>query len=254
MRNTIHILIVFIFAFIGTFFIMNGAFNRLLLTLFNSGNVIILLLVLILITLIFNKDTGHILKQMNRYTWLIIICYLSATLAMEYQNYKISVPFEGVFMTLPLVLAFIYWSQKNNSLLSLKGSGIIKKEEFKIDLFLITTSFLLAGFVFLIMNLNNSDLRAFWPFFIIFISVFGYIFSLIYALLGLLLDENHKQYTLIFSIIIMSVYSLLSIFPSKVQVLNIMEIETFYAISILLLSLHLGFILGFQLKLKRLKS
>jgi len=69
-----------------------------------------------------------------------------------------------------------------------------------------------------------------------------------------LLDENHKQYTLTLSIIIMSIYSLLSIFPSKVEVLNIMEIETFYAISILLLSLHLGFILVFQLKLKRLKS
>jgi hypothetical protein len=182
MRDTIHIFIAFIFALIGTFIMMNGSFNWLLITLFMNRNVLILPVLFIMIILMFNKKTGGILKQINRYTWLIIICYLSGTLAMEYQSYMLSVPFEGVFMTLPLVLAFIYWSQKNNKLLFLNGSEITKKEGFKIDSFLITTSFLLAGFVSLTMDLNNSDLRAFWPFFIFFISVFGFIFSLIYSL------------------------------------------------------------------------
>ncbi|ERH41135.1 hypothetical protein N750_17325 [Legionella pneumophila str. Leg01/53] len=87
---------------------------------------------------------------------------------MEYQSYKLSVPLEGIFMTLPLVLAFVYWSQRNNKLLLLNGSEITKKEGFKIDLFLITSSFLLAGFVSLMMDSNNSDLRDFWPFLIFF--------------------------------------------------------------------------------------
>lgn len=254
MRDTIHIFIAFIFAFIGTVFMMNGSFNWLLMTLFNNVNVIILLVLFIVITLIFNKNTGRTLKQINRYTCLIIICYLSGTLAMEYQSYKLSVPFEGIFMTLPLVLAFIYWSQKNNKLLFLSGSEITKKEGFKIDLFLITTSFLLAGFVSLMMDLNNSDLRSFWPFFIFFISVFGFIFSLIYSLSGLVFNESHKKYTLFFSVAIMSIYSLLSVFPRRIGVFNLVEIETFYVIPILLLLLHLGFILGFQLKLKLSKS
>ncbi|HFD2303119.1 TPA: hypothetical protein ACF2P4_001411, partial [Legionella pneumophila] len=87
-------------------------------------------------------------------------------------------------MTLPLVLAFVYWSQRNNKLLLLNGSEITKKEGFKIDLFLITSSFLLAGFVSLMMDSNNSDLRDFWPFLIFFVSAFGFIFSLIYSLSG----------------------------------------------------------------------
>lgn len=255
MRNTIHILIAFFFAFIGTFIMLNGSFNWFLRTLFSYINVIILpvLFIIIIIILIFNRKTGGILKQINRYTWLIIICYLSGILAMEYQSYKISVPFEGVFMTLPLVLFFIYWSQKNNKLLLLNGSEITKKDEFKIDLFLITTSFLLAGFVSLLMDFNNSDLRAFWPFYIFFISVFGFIFSLIYSLSGHFFKVNHKKYTLFFSVAITSIYSLISVFPRRIGGLNLVEIETFYAISILLLSLHLGFILGFQLKqLKKL--
>ena len=254
MRDTIHIFIAFIFAFIGTVFMMNGSFNWLLISLFMNINFIILPVLIIMIILMFYKKTGGILKQINRYTWLIIICYLSGTLAMEYQSYKISVPFEGIFMTLPLVLAFIYWSQKINKLLFLNSSIITKKEGFKIDLFLITTSYLLAGFVTLMMDLNNSDLRSFWPFFIFFISVFGFIFSLIYSLSGLVFNESHKKYTLYFSVAIMSIYSLLSVFPRRIWVFNLVEIETFYAIPILLLSLHLGYILGFQLKLKLSKS
>lgn len=254
MRDTIHIFIAFIFAFIGTFIMMNGSFNGLFATRFMNINVIILSVLFIMIPLIFNKKTGGILKQINRYTWLIIICYLSGSLAMEYQSYKLSVPFEGMFMTLPLVLAFIYWSQKNNKLLFLKSSEITKKEGFKIDLFLITTPFLLAGFVSLMMDLNNSDLRAFWPFFIFFVSLFGFIFSLFYSLSGLAFIESHKKYTVFFSVVIMSIYSLLSFLPRRVGVFNLMEIETFYAIPILLLTLHLVFISGFQLKTKLSKN
>ena len=44
-------------------------------------------------------------------------------------------------MTLPLVIALIYWSQKNNDILFLSGSYISSLNGFKIDLFLITTSF-----------------------------------------------------------------------------------------------------------------
>ena len=52
-------------------------------------------------------------------------------------NYKFSVPFEGIFMTLPLVLAFIYWAQKSNDILLLSGLNITKKDGFNFDLFLL---------------------------------------------------------------------------------------------------------------------
>ncbi|ERH41134.1 hypothetical protein N750_17320 [Legionella pneumophila str. Leg01/53] len=63
-----------------------------------------------------------------------------------------------------------------------------------------------------------------------------------------------KKYTIFFSVAIISIYSLLSVSPRKIEVFNLVEIETIYAISILLLSLHLGFLIGFQLKIKLSKS
>ncbi|HDV5773756.1 TPA: hypothetical protein RJD76_002908 [Legionella pneumophila] len=173
---------------------------------------------------------------------------------MEYQTYKFSVTLEGVFMTFPLVMAFIYWSYKNNKIFLLNSSVMTKKEAFKTDLFLISTSFLLAGFLSLMMDLNNSDLRAFWPFLILFISIYGFVFSLIYALLGLFLNENHTKYTLFFASAIMLIYSLLSFFPRKIGLLNSAEIEIIYALPIILLFLHLVFIVGFQIKRRQLKN
>ncbi|HFD2298426.1 TPA: hypothetical protein ACF2PW_003305, partial [Legionella pneumophila] len=66
--------------------------------------------------------------------------------------------------------------------------------------------------------------------------------------------DSHKKYTIFFSVAIISIYSLLSVSPRKIEVFNLVEIETIYAISILLLSLHLGFLIGFQLKIKLSKS
>ncbi|WP_131795977.1 hypothetical protein [Fluoribacter gormanii] len=214
----------------------------------------VIIMLALFIMLLFSKKIIKGLKKINRYTWLIIVCYLSGTLTMEYQTYKFSVPLEGVFMTFPLVMAFIYWSYKNNKIFLLNSSVMTKKEAFKTDLFLISTSFLLAGFLSLMMDLNNSDLRAFWPFLIFFISIYGFVFSLIYALLGLFLNENHKKYTLFFASAIMLIYSLLSFFPRKIGLLNSAEIEIIYALPIILLFLHLVFIVGFQIKRRQLKN
>ncbi|HAU0661265.1 TPA: hypothetical protein JBG89_11585 [Legionella pneumophila] len=252
MRDKVHIFIAFIFALIGTFFMMNGSFNRLLMTV--PIDVPVIIMFALFIMLLFSKKIIKGLKKINRYTWLIIVCYLSGTLAMEYQTYKFSGPLEGVFMTFPLVMAFIYWSYKNNKIFLLNSSEMTKKEAFKTDLFLISTSFLLAGFLSLMMDLDNSDLRAFWPFLIFFISIYGFIFSLIYALSGLFLNENHTKYTLFFASAIMLIYSLISFLPRKIGLLNGGEIEVFYALSIILLFLHLVFILGFQVKMRLLKN
>jgi hypothetical protein len=81
MRDTIHIFIAFILAFIGTFIMINGLFNWLLITLIININVINLPVLFIMIILIFNKNTWVILKKIHRYTWLIIICYLSKNLS-----------------------------------------------------------------------------------------------------------------------------------------------------------------------------
>ncbi len=55
MRDSIHIFIAFIFAFIGTFIMMNGSLNWLLITLFMNINVIKIPVLFIMIILICNK-------------------------------------------------------------------------------------------------------------------------------------------------------------------------------------------------------
>ena len=122
MRDTVQIFIAFIFALIGTFFMMNGSYNRLLMTV--PIDVPVIIMFALFIMLLFSKKIIKVLKKINRYTWLIIVCYLSGTLTMEYQTYKFSVPLEGVFMTFPLVMAFIYWSYKNKKIFLLNGCDL----------------------------------------------------------------------------------------------------------------------------------
>lgn len=247
MRETIHVVLAFSLAFVVTFITMNGQISLLLMTI--HINKYIVILTIIIVAIIFSNKLTRGLREINRYSWLIIGCYLSATLAIEYQTYKFSVPFEGMLMTAPLVIAFIFWSQKNNKLLCLRKSEITKIDGFKIDIFLITTSFLLAGCFSLIVGLDNSDLRAFWPFLIILISLYGFIFSFIYSIIALALNDNHKRYTLLFMAIIVSTYSTLSLFPKNIWLFNLMGVGIFYAISIILFSIHLLVMLACHLNM-----
>ena len=98
------------------------------------------------------------------------------------------------------------------------------------------------------MDLNNSDLRAWWPFLIVFISLYGFIFSLAYSISGLTFHENHKKYTLFVASTIITIYSLLRFLPKNIWLLNLMKFETFYSISIILLSIHLFVLLAWNLK------
>lgn len=75
-----------------------------------------------------------------------------------------------------------------------------------------------------------------------------------YSLLGLFFDADHKKYTLFFASVILTMYSLLSFLPRKLELLSLVKIEPFYAISILLLLIHLGFVLGVQFKIRGSKK
>ena len=86
MHNTIRVISAFIIALISTFFMMNGQLARLAKAFFMNTDVIIVLV--IIIAIIFFKHIVQLMKNINRYSWLILGCYLSGTLAMEYQTYN----------------------------------------------------------------------------------------------------------------------------------------------------------------------
>ena len=177
MRYTLSIVLAFVMALLGTIIMFNiPIYDIELLFLINRKPIFILLLIIGLLT---HKIWINCFKKINRYSWGIIVFYMSGTFIMEYQTHQYSVPFEGNFITAPLILAFIFWSQKTNDYLLSIDKRYSSSDGFKVDLFLIATAFLITGCISLITEMNNVDLRGFWPFYLFFISVYGFIFSLI---------------------------------------------------------------------------
>ncbi len=212
MRYTLPILLAFILALLGTFFMLNmPIYDIELFFIINRMPIFILLLIIGLLT---HKGWINGFKKINRYSWVIIVFYLSGSLIMGYQTHQYSVPFDGIFITTPLILAFIFWSQKTSDYLLSINKKYSSSNGFKVDLFLITTAFLVTGCISLITEINNVDLRGFWPFYLFFISVYGFIFSLIYSAISLQFKVEHKNYTFCFSAVIVLSYSLLFYFQN----------------------------------------
>ncbi|HHS8465242.1 TPA: hypothetical protein ACTUXY_003037 [Legionella pneumophila] len=250
MRYTLPILLAFALALLGTFFMLNMPINDIeLFFIINGMPIFILLLIIGLLT---HKGWINGFKKINRYSWGIIAFYLSGTLIMEYQTHQYSVPFEGIFITTPLIMAFIFWSQKTNDYLLSMNKTYSSSDGFKVDLFLITTAFLVTGCISLITEINNVDLRGLWPFYLFFISVFGFTFSLIYSAISLQFKVEHKSYTLYFSVIIVLLYSLLFLFPKHNFLFDLVGIEPFYRLLLIMISIH--FLICFMSKMKRKTS
>lgn len=130
MRYTLPILLAFILALLGTFFMLNMP--------------------------IYDIELFFIINRMPIFILLLIIGLLT---------HQYSVPFEGIFITTPLILAFIFWSQKTSDYLLSIDKAYSSSDGFKVDLFLITTAFLVTGCISLITEINNVDLRGFWLFY-----------------------------------------------------------------------------------------
>lgn len=173
---------------------------------------------------------------------------------MEYQTHQYSVPFEEIFITTPLILAFIFWSQKTSDYLLSIDKAYSSSHGFKVDLFLTTTAFLVTGCISLITEINNVDLRGFWPFYLFFISIYGFIFSLTYLAISLQFKAEHKNYTLCFSAIIVLLYSLLFLFPKHNFLFDLVGIEPFYGLLLITISIHFLICSIFHMKRKITKN
>ena len=195
-----------------------------------------------MLSIAFYKKIYQWLKSINRYSWLILFCYLSGTMAMEYAEHGHTSSFEGFFITLPLALAFIFWSQKSSRLLRLLGTDYFTKEEaFKIDFFLITAAFMLAGCVSVLINsfVVIGEFRAAWPFLVWFISIYGALNAMGFSIIGLIDSRPHRNYTLFCSLVIIIIYNMLDFIPKKFSFLYLGKIDIHYIVSILLIVMHL---------------
>lgn len=181
--------------------------------------------------------------RFNIYSWVIFIIYLTVVTTMEYFSYKFSL--ESIYFSLPLIVAFIFWSERTAVVIQRNDGSITKTEGFNQDLFLISFSFISGNLLSLLFQYNNSDTIGWWPLAIYFISAFGILFAIIFSLIALMLN-NHKKYTLIYSLVLIINLMFIS-FMMHVDPLSIFaKSNTFYIIFLLLIGVHLLLCLGYK--------
>lgn len=181
-------------------------------------------------------NQGIRMYRFNIYSWVIFIIYLTVVTTMEYFSYKFSL--ESIYSSLPLIMAFIFWSERTTLAIQKHDGSITKKEEFNRDLFLISFSFISGNLLSLLFQYNNSDTLGWWPLAIYFISAFGILFATIFSLIALMLN-SHKGYTLICSLVLILNLMFIS-FMMHLDLLSIFaKSETFYIIFLLLMGIHL---------------
>lgn len=181
-----------------------------------------------------SKRSNH-LKNLNKYSWLLLITFIFAVFAMSYQTANTS--FDGFIQTLPLIVIFVFWSEKSELLIKQTESNLKKAQLFSRDTFILSFSFLLGCLISFVFAYDNSDVKGWWVLIIYFINLYGLIFSLIFSGIALLI-KNHKTYILIFSLLIIGLVSLGAFFPRYTFIPLLGYIDTFYAITGALLTIH----------------
>ena len=181
--------------------------------------------------------------RFNIYSWVLVIIYLTALTTMEYFSYKVSM--ESIYYSIPLIVAFIFWSERTTSLLQKPDESITKKNNFNRDLFLISLSFVSGDLLSLLFQYNNSDTLGWWPLIIYFIAAFGILFAVIFSLIAMMLN-GHKRYTLIYSFVIILTIMFISFMMHLDPFSFFAKSETFYIIFLLLIGIHLLLCLGYK--------
>ncbi len=184
------------------------------------------------------------IRQLNGYSWSIIVAFIFASVAMEYNTDHSLL--DSACFTIPLIFIAVFWCEKTAYLMAVPDYRLTKKESFSRDLFLISYSFFLACLLSLLSQHNNSDAKAWWSLYILYIGLYGFLFSFLFSLIAVMIS-NHKTYTIVFSFIIISVLSIIKFYPPYTSVVYIGKIESYYMITGSLLLGHFLFFIGWKL-------
>ena len=182
-------------------------------------------------------------KQLNRFSWTIIGGFICASASMQYHT---SSNLYDLLSILPLMFAAVYWCEKSAQLINLPEYELKKAALLNRDLLTLNFSFLLGCLISLCFAYNNSDVNGWWIFIIYFMTLYGFIFSLIFSIFALLI-KNHKIYTLIFSFLIIGLISFGNFLPRYVTFSLMGNVETFYIVTGSLLIAHCLFAIIYQI-------
>lgn len=183
------------------------------------------------------------LRQLNGYSWSIIVAFICATFAMQYHTANISL--KDFFQALPLIVIAVYWCEKSRYSIKQPELNLKNAELFKRDFFILSFSFLLACLISLIFSYDNSDAKGWWVLIIYFITLYGLFFSLVFSIIALLI-KNHKIYTMIFSFLIIALVSFGGFFPHDISLPLIGSIDTFFVATGSLLIIHCLFAISYK--------
>lgn len=183
-------------------------------------------------------------NSLNGYSWSILIAFICAIFAMHYHIANIS--FAEFFHTLPLIIIAVYCCEKLAPLVNQPEQSLRKPKLFTRDLFLLSFSFLFACLLSLVFSYNNSDVRGWWSLIIYFITIYGFLFSICFSAIALLI-KNHKAYTITFSFIIIALVSMGQLLPRYTFIPLVGNIETFYVTTCSLLIFHCLFTIGYKI-------
>ena len=183
------------------------------------------------------------LRQLNGYSWSIIVAFICATFAMQYHT--VNIYLMDFFQALPLIIIAVYWGEKSKYSIKQPELNLKNAELFNRDFFILSFSFLLACLISLIFAYDNSDAKGWWVLIIYFITLYGLFFSLVFSVIALLI-KNHKIYTMIFSFSIIALVSFGGFFPQDISLPLIGSIDTFFIVTGSLLIIHCLFVIGYK--------
>lgn len=167
--------------------------------------------------------------------FVLLILYFIAATAMQYHT---TTSWPEALMALPVIGYGIFCSCLIKKIFN--QGHLIKHDIFRKDLYAIVISFIIGSLLLIILNYNNSDMKAWWGLWLYFMLFFGLIFSVIYALIKTTLKITSHAYTIIYSYLIIGMYILLQFLPMRINVLSLGEIEPFYLLTVILIFTHLG--------------
>jgi len=172
---------------------------------------------------------------LNIFSWVLIFIYLTVLTTMEYFSYQFS--WESIYFSLPLITAFIFWSERTALLIQKVDGSLTRTEGFKRDLFLISFSFIAGDLLSLLFQYNNSDALGWWPLAIYVVSAFGILFAVIFSLVAMMLN-NHKVYAVIYSIVLILVHMFASFMMHLDPLSFFSQSGTFYIVFLFLICVH----------------
>lgn len=170
---------------------------------------------------------------------------------MGYHSSAIS--WEDLSLTSLLIISFILWSERTYFLINKTECTFKKWDSFKIDLFLISFSFLSGELLSFLFQFNNSDIKGWWALALSFITAYGILFAFIYSLFAQLL-KIHRKYTHAFFFIIIINLVMINFLASIMPNSFFAKSNFFYVVTGLLISFHMLMCLTHSREKKRGKD